>query len=196
MAVRLVIGSLHEAYNLIQLRFMRAPRSRLYTPLLDSAGQEAFTRLKKTFKPKNMFAKMRNAWIFHHPQKTNEVTQAFEDAVANPEWDKEWNWFCSHSGYNSFFFASEIVAIQGIARIVGETDLREEQKTRVKRVLRVAEDMRQLIYAIIAVLWRKYFGDELPAEGRIDITDAPGVLDVSVPFFVGMPSPSPADSAP
>ena len=120
------------------------------------------------------------------------MTNAFEDAAANLEWDNEWNWFFSESGYNSFFFGSEFVALHGIAKIIGETDLIKAQTKLINLVMPISDDMSHLIHAIIAVLWQKYFGEELLAERRIDINDAPSFFDVWVPFFVEIPPEPPA----
>ncbi len=98
---------------------------------------------------------------------------------------------------NSFFFASEFVALHGIAKIIGETDLIKAQTKLMNLVMPVSEEMSHLIHAIFAVLWQKYFGTELLAERRIDIKGAPGFLDVWVPFFVEIPAEPPApQSAP
>ncbi len=211
MALRIVIGVLNETWELIRRRFMGAPCGKEYTPLLDARGAEAFVKLKQTFGSAGVFAQLRNAWIFHHPYETDAVTQAFEDAAANPEWDKEWAWFFSHSNYNSFFFVSEFVALHGISKIIGaaeedeeddeneddedaeeENDINKAQKKLLKLVTSVSEEMNHLNHAIIAVLWQKYFAAELLAERRIDITDAPGFYDVWVPFFVEIPNEQPA----
>jgi hypothetical protein len=120
MALRVVIGVLNEAWRLIHSRFMGAPYAKEYTPLLDQAGAEAFTRLKQEMDASDgLFAKLRGSWIFHHPD-TPDLTTAFEDAATNPEWQQFAYWFFSHSNYNSFYLASELVTLHGILKIVGE----------------------------------------------------------------------------
>jgi hypothetical protein len=190
MALRVVVGVVNEAWRLIKTRFMDQPCAKEYTPLLDQAGADAFVKLKKVFGNSGLFATLRGTWIFHHPNNP-ELNSAFEDAASNPQWGNEWNWFFSHSNYNSFYFLSEFVVLHGILKAVGETDLLVGQEKLTKQITAVSEDMSQFIMALIAVLWKKYFGAELTAETRFDIPNAPGFFDVWIPFFVDIP-PAPA----
>lgn len=194
MALRVVIGVLNEAWMLAKTRFMDQPFAKEYTPLLDQAGADAFVRLKKTFGKDGLFATLRGTWIFHHPNNP-ELHTAFDDAASNPQWDKEWNWFFSHSNYNSFYFPSEFVVLHGILKAVGETDLLVGQYKLTKQIADISEDMSQFIMALLAVLWRKHFGAEMTAETRVDVPNAPGFFDVWIPFFVDIPPAPPASPA-
>lgn len=191
MALRVVIGVLNEAWRLIHTRFLGGPYAKEYTPLLDQAGAEAFARLKKELDASDgLFSKLRSGWIFHHPD-TADLTAAFEDATAHPEWSQFAHWFFSHSNYNSFYLLSEFVTLQGILRIVGETDLIEGQKILTIKITAISEDMSHLIQAIIAVLWRKHFGNALDAEKKLVIETAPDFFTPWIPFFVNIPDQPP-----
>jgi hypothetical protein len=169
MALRVVVGVLNEAWRLIHARFMGAPYAKEYTPLLDQAGAEAFVRLKQELDCKDgLFSKLRSTWIFHHPEKTSDVSAAFESAAATPEWDQYAYWFFSHSNYNSFYMASEFIALHGILKIIGETDLIEGRKKLTQKIAAISEDMSHLIQAILAVLWQKHFGREIDARNEAD----------------------------
>ncbi len=83
---------------------------------------------------------------------------------------------------------SEFVALHGILKIVGETDLIAAHTKLVKLVTGISDDMSQLIMAIIKVLLKEYFiTDHIPAEKRIEIDNAPSVSDLWIPFFVNIP---------
>jgi hypothetical protein len=190
MALRVVVGVLNEAWELIRTRFMSTHYGQVYTAQLDVGGAEAFTRLKQVFNSR-LFAKLRGNWIFHHPYNV-DLTRAFEDAAANPQWDEDWNWYFSNSNFNSFYFPSEFVVLQGILAEVGDKDLTKGHEKISELVTNTCEDMGQLIMAILRVLLQKYFiADHIPAEKQIDITDAQSFFDVWIPFFVDIPSEPP-----
>jgi hypothetical protein len=191
MVVRVVIGVLNEAWELIRTRFMSTAYGQAYTTQLDAEGAAAFARLKQAFNS-GLFAKLRGNWIFHHPYNV-DLTRAFEDAAGNPEWDQDWNWYFSHSNYNSFYFPSEFVALHGILNLVGETDLIAGQQKLMPLVTAVSNDMSQLIMAILKVLLVKYIvTDHIPAEKKIDVAGAPSIFDVWIPFFVDIPAEPPS----
>jgi hypothetical protein len=191
MALRVVIGVLNEAWELIRTRFMKEPYAHGYTAQLDQEGAEAFERLKKAFN-NGVFAKVRSNWVFHHPHNA-DLTAAFDEVAASSEWDEHWHWYFSHSKYNSFFMPSEFIALHGVLKIVGEPDLAASHTKLVQQVIGISNDMAQLIMAILKVLLMKYFiGEYIPAEKRIEIEDAASLFDVSIPFFVFIPSEPPS----
>ena len=190
MTLRVVIGVLNETWELIRTRFMSTHYGRTYTAQLDKIGGEAFERLKKAFNS-GVFTKLRSNWIFHHPHNV-DLTAAFEEAANNSDWDEQWHWYFSNSNYNSFYMPSEFIALQGVLKIVGESDLTASHTKLVHFVISVSNDMSQLIMAILKVLLQKYIIDDyIPAEKRIDITDAPNFFDVWIPFFVDIPAEPP-----
>jgi hypothetical protein len=190
MALRVVIGVLNEAWELIRTRFMSTPYGRTYTAQLDKEGAESFERLKKAF-DSGILPKMRGNWIFHHPYNV-DLTAAFEEAAASSDWDEHWHWYFSHSNYNSFYMPSEFIALHGILKFVGEATLTDGHQKLVKLVVSISNDMTNLIHAILKVLLMRYFiGDYIPAEKRIDIDNAPSFFDVSLPFFVSIPPEPP-----
>jgi hypothetical protein len=57
-----------------------------------------------------------------------------------------------------------------------------------------AEDMHHVIYAIISVLYTQNIGPELLSEAPVNITTAPSIFDVWIPFFVETPSQRPPET--
>jgi hypothetical protein len=185
MALRVVVGVLHEAWELIRTRLLATTYGKTIIDQLDPPGAEAFDRLKKEFGSNGMIAKLRNNWVSHHPDNA-QLTAAFTSAAASKEWDEFGHWYFSHSNYNSFYMMNEFVALHGILNIVGETDLLEAQKKLTQTIVAIAEDMSQLIQAIEAALWKKYFGTDMGALDKIAIDNAPGFFDPWIPFFTDM----------
>jgi hypothetical protein len=194
MLARLVIGVLNEGWELIRKRFLRSSIGRDYRPRLDAGGGAALAELQKTFGGSNIINKIRSNYAFHHPYNS-DVNAAFETAANDPAWDGEWNWFFSHSAYNSFYFPSDFIIMHGMLAAVGETDLIAAQEKIMAVVRSASENMAQFIMALTAAFWVRHFGSEMTGEVCAEITGAPGAFDVWIPFFMEIPDaplPDPA----
>jgi hypothetical protein len=193
MSLRILIGVLNEAWELVRKRFLGAPFGKAYRPLLDDQGKESLARLNKRSGAGGLFSDLRNAWIFHHPDVDGVAEEACSAALADPMCDLEWNWYFSPTNYNSFFYPSEMVALHGIAQILEAQDLIEAQQKLMPSVIDVATDMNHVIHAIVAVLYTENISRELLSDGLADITTAPSIFDVWVPFFVEVPNQRPSE---
>ena len=191
MLVRILIGTLHEIYEMVRKQFLASPISKKIVPGLDLAGQAALENLKKHFGASNVLSKLRNEHIFHHPSIDN-VEAAFQATAADSQWDNDWNWFFSLSHYNSFFFMSDIVFMHGMLHAVGENNLIAAQEKIMAEIKKVSDDMLHFLMALAAAFWKEYFGDEIVSDKVIKITDARNVFDVWIPFFVEIPAEKPA----
>ena len=67
MLVRLTVGALNEAWELVRTRFIENTMAQDYLNPLDPAGQEAFTALKRQFSGSNLLNKIRKNYAFHYP---------------------------------------------------------------------------------------------------------------------------------
>jgi hypothetical protein len=194
LLARFAIGVLNEGWELISRQFLATPIGKTYSAKLDAGGQVALAALKKSFGGSNIINQIRKNYAFHHPY-TSDVNAAFEVAADSPGWDAEWNWYFSHSGYNSFYFLSDFVIMHGILNAVGETDLVVAQEKIMTEVRSVSENMSQFIMALTAAFWLEHFGAEMTGEVCAKITNAPGAFDVWIPFFMEIPEAPPADRA-
>jgi hypothetical protein len=193
MSLRVLIGALNEAWELVRKRFLGSPLGKTYRPLLDRDGADALERLNKISGGEGLFSNLRNSWIFHHPDQEGTVEAAFDAAAADPLCEGEWNWYFSFANYNSSFYPSEMVALHGIAQALGETDLIQAQHSLMGRVLAVAIDMNHVLYSIISALYVQNIGPELMSETPVEITTAPNFFEVWLPFFVEIPEQRPAE---
>jgi hypothetical protein len=194
MSLRILIGVLNEAWELVRKRFLSAPLGKIYRPLLDKEGADSLARLNKRTGVGGLFSDLRSTWIFHHPDEDGIAEAACAAALADPMCDVEWNWYFSPSHYNSFFYPSEMVALHGIARMLTAQDLIEAQHKLVPTVIDVATDMNHVIYAIISVLYTQHIGPELLSDAPVDVSTAPSIFEVWVPFFVEVPDQRPAET--
>lgn len=187
MMARNMVGVLNEGYEVIRKRFLSRPIGQEYTPLLDPKGACALTELKKHFGASNLLTTVRTNFAYHHP-KDEDVDSAFEAAARDEELDNEWNWYLSESLFNSLYLPCDFVILHGILKSVNATNLRDAQKKLMGEVRKVADLMNEFIPAFLSAVWRKHFGEELPAEVH-KVDGAPNVWEVSIPFFVEMSDP-------
>jgi hypothetical protein len=132
-------------------------------------------------------SKIRNNYAFHHPYDAN-IEAAFERAASDSALENEWNWYFSHSNFNSLYAVSDIIMVSGIMMEIGEVDAVSAQERLMAEVKIAMNEMTTLIMALTAAVWRKHFGDELQAELSANIKGAPGVFEFVLPFFVEVPA--------
>jgi uncharacterized Zn finger protein len=63
MLVRLTVGALNEAWELVRTRFIETTMAKDYLNLLDASGQEAFATLKRQFGESNLLSKIRKLCV-------------------------------------------------------------------------------------------------------------------------------------
>ncbi len=103
MLLRMAVGIIHETWaKIITTRLLKSPLGKDYIPRLDDGGKAALDALNKLFGKSNILSKIRNNYAFHHPYDA-DVEAAFQQAASDPSWDDEWNWFFSHSNFNSLY---------------------------------------------------------------------------------------------
>ena len=69
MLVRLMVGALNEAWELVSSRFIRNRLAKDYLVRLDPAGRTAFDELKRQFGGSNLLDGVRNNYAFHYPKE-------------------------------------------------------------------------------------------------------------------------------
>ena len=80
--------------------------------------------------------------------------------------------------------ASDLIFIQGIARLSGETSLDAAQRRLMGEASCASINLIEFSRAWITAAWKRHFGDEMQATKVTQIADAPHVDDVRLPFFV------------
>jgi hypothetical protein len=186
---RVAIGVLAEAWELIYKRFLGTPRGKEFEPAkLNPIGREALETLKKHFSGSNILSKLRNNVTLHHPYDSH-MDAGFEAAAAETSWDSDWNSYFSSALYNSWYFASNIVMLHAMLNTIGETDPVNAHQRIMSALKQVTEPMIYLIFAINEAILIKNLGPTMAAEAAevvTKITNALGLFDVGVPFYVEM----------
>jgi hypothetical protein len=186
MILRLTIGVLNEAWQVIATRFNQKSLNVEYRPLLDEKGQKALLELKQQFGSSNLLNRIRTHYAFHHPE-SDDVERAFDAAINNSGLDDDWNFYLPQHGFNSMFLISDIVIVHGIFEELGENDWEAGQQKIMDEVTKAADNINEFAKAFTAAVWRKHFGQEMVSDKVVEIHDAPNVEEVVLPFFVAIP---------
>jgi len=188
MLVRLLIGAAHEAWRLIQQRYLGAPLGREYQKLLNDTGMEALDGLKKHFGSSNILNTLRNNYAYHHPLDA-DMNTAFITASDDNAWNDYWNIYLSESSISSFHFASDVVIVHGMMRAIEETDLLTAQEKITKEACVVAKMLTEFILDFTAAFLGKHFSvgttqPEILGREEASVENAPGLLEFWLPFYV------------
>jgi len=122
MLVRLMVGALNEAWEMVRTPFLGTPMALSYLSTLDAEGREALEALKRQFGGSNLLNQVRINYAFHYP-KSDDVDEAIDMVCNDPELGQFLNLYFSHHGFNSLFFVSDLAFKQGIATKSKECDV-------------------------------------------------------------------------
>ena len=112
---RILIGKLHEAYQLIQKRVSGDHDFRIRYGLNDEwAGKEQLELVNKCFNDSGaLLGNIRDNLSFHSCDKAGHIESSFS-ALPNEE---PWDFFLTDTAANSFYYASELVMTRSAVRI-------------------------------------------------------------------------------
>lgn len=165
--VRQTVGIAYEAYELIRTRYLATGVGKEFQDRLSPEGKDALEKLKKYFGSKNPIYTIRNHFAFHHPE-TVDVEGDLQNAMADKDLDEEWNWYLTTQNINTFYFLSDLVISQGMARAAGFKEITEGHR-------RVMQDINQ-VFSWIGTFVQAYF---YAAFGKYN-NDLPAVVDARV----------------
>jgi hypothetical protein len=183
MIMRTVAGILHETWSgVITKHFLNSPEGRKYLDAMDAGGKASLDALKRLFGKSGFLASIRNDFAFHYP-KAEDMEAACQLAAADPSSDSEWHWYFARSGWNSFYFLSEIMVMHGVLQTAGAADLVKAQE-RLRDDMRVANNkMVTLLQALIAAMWTLNIGGDFEAIVVARIDGAPKLFEFALPYF-------------
>lgn len=190
MLLRLMIGILNEAWEVIQTRFSKTRLNLEYRPLLDAEGVRSLDEINRQFGSSNLLNRIRTNYAFHQPH-SDDVESAFHTAMSNPHLDADWNFYFAQHAYNSMYFISDIVIVHGIFKELGESDWTAGQTKIMSEVTSAANSIKGFAAAFTKAVWQKNFGQEMQCDKVIEIHDAPKAEEFSLPFFVEMSGEEP-----
>jgi len=186
--MRTLIGKLHEAWELFRVRFQSDPSiANRYGSKLNAEATAALVDLNKHFGKRSPLTLIRNGFSFHYKDEQDLVEESFQRIPA----DEEWNIYLSNKQGNCFYYASELVIAGAVIKLCNyirdETQLYPAEEARnfgnlCDLLIKVSGDIQTLFGHCIAEIVSENF-PHLQAPEPINITNAPALADMHIPFF-------------
>jgi hypothetical protein len=177
---RILIGKLHEAWELFKVRVQAVSHLRSkYVIRSDTARCALLARLNKHFGGGSPLTAIRNRLSFHYTDKTNLV----EDNFKHLSDTEPWEFYLAETMGNSFYWASELVTTAGMVRLA-TPDARgqpEDFGTLFDVATDVAADITELFQQIVADMAESIDVEAVPVEvgapARLSTTSLPFLFD-------------------
>ena len=187
MILRTVAGVLHETWSgVITKHFLNSPEGRKYVDAMDAGGKQSLDALKKLFGKSGLLAGIRNDFAFtiRRPRTWRPLVN-LRRVIGDQ--GSEWHWYFAKSGWNSFYFLSEIMIMHGVLQTVGASDVVKAQE-RLRDDMRVANnEMVTLLQALISAMWLLNVGGDFHATVVAKIHNAPNLFEFALPYFFDVP---------
>jgi hypothetical protein len=189
--MRLLIGKLHEAWELFRARVQTDRAiSTTFLPKLPSDAANALTALKKHFGQGSALTAIRNKVSFHYTDKENLTEANFQQlAAAEPL-----QFYLADAVGNCFFHAGELVAQLSAINLMktlpaGPQDTRSAEARAFNalctEIIQVSRHMTELFCELIALL-----GEDVVDSGSTEtIPDGPKLSTFTLPYFVDYTPP-------
>ncbi len=188
MLLRLLIGELSEALQLVHKRFVQSPLGKEYQRLLNEVGQNALSGLKAQIGGSGLLSRLRNKYVFHYPED-DEVESAFIAASNDPDWDSDWAWYLSHNNHNSSYLASDVVILHAMLGASGKADLIRSHEKILEEAGQVNDCLSHFTLSFFEAVLTKYSETQIKSEVCQVVKDAPNVFDFWLPVYIEIPTP-------
>jgi hypothetical protein len=178
--VRVLVGQLHEAWELFRKRVQRnRPLHDKYVSLLDAEGAAALKNLKIHFGGGSALTKIRNKVAFHYSDDDNFTEQSFQ-ALANTE---PLELYLTDYVGNSFYHASEVLVMFTATRMaMASGDDAAAFSELCTKVIGASRDITELFGQLMGVILKTYIPD--PRTQIENHPDGPKLSTLSLPYFV------------
>lgn len=186
--LRVLIGKLHEAWNLFSKRFVKDREIKnKYEEHLNNKVKAALSDLKNHF-GNSLLTKIRNNVSFHYLDKDNLIEKSFE---STPE-KEEWEFLISETQANTFYYASELVIDNAIINLVDLKNANGDEPYN-KRVRDALDELMRITLKMandISVLFNQCICDIIASNcpniqrQNVSIKNTPQLSKIRIPFFI------------
>lgn len=184
--MRLLIGKLHEAYRVFNERVQgdAAIRDR-YRIRGNWSGSDLLNRLNARFKGGSVLTRIRHKIALHYVDEDHLLEASFQSLAENEPWEL----YLSDTAANSFYYASELVAMKAAIDLVevGQAVNEEPERTKLdalfNETLAVANIIVKLSQILMIEILKNLTANDLMME-LVEIGDVPRLSDIQLPFFV------------
>lgn len=152
-----------------------------YEKYLSDDAKNDLEDIKKYFgKGNNFISKIRNKFSFHYDQ--NEI----KDALNNFPDEEPLEIYLSTSRGNCFYYASTVLLMEAVLGSTGKdiSDPESALKQFFGEVLNVTDWMLNFFNHCLLVVPQKLGWNKSLIKETVEIEDAPGVDDMSLPYFI------------
>lgn len=183
--MRLLIGKLHEAWELFRVRVLSDHAiSTRFLPKLPSDATNSLAALKKYFGRENAITAIRNKASFHYSDKENLTEANFQQLAAT----EPLQFYLTDTVGNCFYHAGELVAQLAAINVVKTPSAGPHTRSAVasaldglcSEVIQVSSGMTGLFNGLIALLGE----DVVDSASTETIPDGPKLSTFTLPFFV------------
>lgn len=183
--MRLLIGKLHEAWELFRTRVCSDRTiAAKYPPNLSAPGAPALQELNRHFGRRSTLTAIRNKISFHYSDKDNLIESNFQQLPAS----EPLHFYLSKTDGNSFYYAAElIVQLSAISQTkapvptTGDTSSNAAQACRVlcNEIIAMSANIMELFGQLISILAEPVIS-KLTKE---EIPDGPKLATICLPYF-------------
>ena len=186
---RLIIGTLHEAWDLFKARVLsNRGLSSKYLPLLDAQSIAALDDLKVHFGKGSVLSAIRNKISFHYRDDANLIEENFNRVSDSEAW---LDYFGERPEDNFYTIAERVVTESVISLVaVADSDTEGNMVELARTAVRVSGQIVTLFNGLAAQILVKNFADGIPLT-EIDIPDGPKLATFFIPFYYDTTMPLP-----
>lgn len=186
--VRVLIGKLHEAWELFKNRFQsESDINSKYVPKLSTEAANATDSLKKYFGKNKALTDIRKCLSFHYSDKKNLIEKSFQEISG----DDKLKFYLSEKPENSFYHASERVVLGSIIGLTmteqGDGESHIDYCGRaigdiLDQTIDVSRQIMVLFEQCITEIFSEYFPD-VDCGNPIGAFSPPSLSSIHIPFF-------------
>jgi hypothetical protein len=176
---RILTGKLLEGWELLRVGFFGTRVSSTYHERLDDPGRAALSRLKTYFNGPNAIRSIRVGHAFHYD------FNAFKIAWESADRDEKLVFYLAHSYLNSFFQASDTIAMKSLLASVPSIDSAEAMERWIQDSTDIAGVFLEFISSLMFVGMQRMLPDDFNVlnSPQIEISDAPSADEIAIPYF-------------
>jgi hypothetical protein len=182
---RLLTGKLYECWQLLQSAFFRSGLSKKYEPDFDKEASEALDALKRYFGRKNLIEAVRNKYAFHY--SAEQVDSGYATLVDGDPLAI----YLAEASLNTLYTFADTIAGRAMLEVINPGDHKKAFEMLVDETAKVVGHFNIVIGAMMVTCLTTYMGIDARAleANVIEVTNAPDVAGVSIPYFVEIGKP-------
>jgi hypothetical protein len=178
--LRVLVGQLHEAWELFRKRVQSDRSMTKYVRRLDRDGAAALANLKKHFGGGSSLTQIRNKVAVHYSDDHNLTEQSFQAVAATEPLEL----YLTTQVGNSFYYASEVIVMCTALRTAVSGTSNDDAAAFAKLcdlVINVSRDITELFGQLIAMIAQSMPNLKTHSKNH---RDGPKLSTLTLPYFI------------